>query len=183
VKGDTVLVTGCGPIGLCCVAVAKAMGATKIIACDIVDDKLAIAKKMGADVVFNSGKEDTVTRVKKETNNDGVGALVECSGAPKFDDFFRSLRKGGRILMLGLPKVPIQINTPLPDFIFKSINLKTIHGRKIFHTWEESEKMLASKLVDISPIISHDLPMSQYNEAHLALIKGEGCKILVNPHA
>ena len=71
--------------------------------------------------------------------------LSQCSGAPTFDAFFRSLRfalitlafvsadfacrhalcsKGGRVLMLGLPKVPITIQTPLPDFIFKSITLK-----------------------------------------------------------
>jgi threonine dehydrogenase-like Zn-dependent dehydrogenase len=77
VKGDTVLITGCGPIGLCAVAVAKAMGATKIIATDVVEEKLATARAMGAHVTINSGSIDVPTAVKSETNGDGVGALIE----------------------------------------------------------------------------------------------------------
>jgi len=183
VKGDTVLITGCGPIGLCAVSVAKAMGATRIIATDMFDEKLAIAKKMGADVVINSAKQDARAEVLAETKGDGVGALIECSGAPIYDTIFRCLRKGGRILMLGLPKGAITVSTPLPDFIFKSITLKTIHGRKIFHTWEEAEKLLATGKCDIRPIISHEFSLAEYDKAHQTLIKGEGIKIMVSPHA
>jgi len=181
VKGDTVLITGTGAIGLCCVAVAKAMNASKIIVTDVVASKLELAKKMGADIVINSKDHDLAKTVLESTGGDGVGAWIECSGAPVHNAGCKALRKGGRILMLGLPKGPLTFDTPLPDFIFKSITLKTIHGRKIFHTWEQAEKMLASKKVDISAIISHEFSMDDWEEAHKVLLGGSAIKILVDP--
>jgi threonine dehydrogenase-like Zn-dependent dehydrogenase len=62
VKGQDLLIIGCGPIGLFAIAVAKELGVTKIIAADIFDDKLAAAKKMGADVVINSKNEDLLKK-------------------------------------------------------------------------------------------------------------------------
>jgi len=181
VKKDTLLITGAGAIGLCCVAVAKSMQASKIIVTDVVADKLAVAKKMGADIVINSKDEDVIKKVLEATGNDGVGAWIECSGAPVHNIGCKALRKGGRILMLGLPKGPLTFDTPLPDFIFKSITLKTIHGRKIFHTWEQAEKLLAKGKVDITPIITHEYSLDDWQEAMKVLISGAAIKILVDP--
>ncbi|XP_004347831.1 hypothetical protein CAOG_04006 [Capsaspora owczarzaki ATCC 30864] len=183
-KDDTLLVIGCGPIGLLTVAVGRAMGAKTIIAADVIPAKLELAKTMGADHVINSKDEDMLAAVMKITNSDGAGCIVEASGSPYMvNTCFTFLRKGGRILLVGLPKQPLHVENVLHNVIFKSLTLKTIHGRKIFHTWEESERLISQGLVDISPIVSHDIPMSKFEDAFSTLLKAEGCKILMDPQA
>lgn len=81
VAGKTVLVSGCGPIGLTAVSACKTFGAKLVIACDLVDERLETAKEMGADVVFNSGKCDLVEEVKKLTDGVGVDAAIDITGA------------------------------------------------------------------------------------------------------
>lgn len=179
VKNDTVLVTGCGTVGLCAIAIAKYMGASKIIAADVVPSKLEIAKQMGADIVVDSRKLQEI--VMKETNGDGIGVVIECSGAKPLVNggIYTVLRKGGKILMLGIPKQALHIENPLTNVVFKSLTIKTIHGRLIFHTWEEAEKILASGRIDLSPIISHRYKLSEWKEAHDTLLTGQANKIIL----
>ncbi|KXJ07732.1 putative L-threonine 3-dehydrogenase [Exaiptasia diaphana] len=140
---ETVLVIGCGPVGLLAVGIAKAMGAEKIIATDINPDRLEKAKQMGADVLVNNLEENLKEIVLRETSGDGAGRLVECSGSPNMvNSSFSFLRKGGRIVLVGLPKAPLHVENVLSDVIFKSVTLKTVHGRKIFSTWEKSEQLI-----------------------------------------
>jgi len=185
VAGDDLLVIGCGPIGLFAIAIAKAMGATKVIACDILELRLNIAKQLGCDVVIDikdRGISYLKERVLEETSGNGIGCVLECSGAPDLvNGQFSLMRKGGRCVLVGLPKAPLHVDNVLQDFIFRSITVKTIHGRKMFHTWEEAEKLIQK--VNIEPVISHDLPMSQFEDAFGALLSGSASKILMDPHA
>ena len=59
---------------------------------------------------------------------------------------YTTYRKGGSVVLVGLPKSPIHVEKPLEDIVFKSLTLKTVHGRKIFHTWEETERIVAQNL-------------------------------------
>jgi threonine dehydrogenase-like Zn-dependent dehydrogenase len=182
-ENETVLVQGCGPIGLFCIGICKAMGASKIIATDVIDAKLEMAKKMGADILINSENSDLRTAVLSETNNDGAGRIVEATGfSPLVNSSFSMLRKGGRIVLIGLPKAPLHVENVLADIIFKSLTLTTVHGRKIFHTWEKSEEMLHQKLVDVNIAVTHEFPMSQFEKAFEVLFSGEACKIMIDPH-
>eukprot|EP00112_Aurelia_sp_Birch-Aquarium-sp1_P006742 Seg1738.10 transcript_id=Seg1738.10/GoldUCD/mRNA.D3Y31 product="L-threonine 3-dehydrogenase" protein_id=Seg1738.10/GoldUCD/D3Y31 len=179
---DTVLVQGCGAIGLMTIGIIKWMGAKKIIATDVFDQKLEKAKIMGADVVVNGMKENLSDVVMKETNRDGVGRILEASGAqPLVNNSFQLLRKGGRCVFIGIPKEPLHVENVGRDVIFKSLTLKTVHGRKIFTSWEESEKLIHENKVDVSCIITHELPMSRFEEAFRILFTGEGCKIILDP--
>lgn len=120
----------------------------------------------------------------RETSGDGIGCLVECSGAaPLVNSCFSLLRKGGRVVLVGLLKQPLHVENFLQDILFKSLTLKTIHGRKIFSTWEKSEELLFNNKVDVTPVITHEVPMSQFEKAFDLLKSGKGCKIMVNPHA
>ncbi|XP_065191971.1 L-threonine 3-dehydrogenase-like [Sycon ciliatum] len=181
-SGDTVLVQGCGPIGIFCVALCNLMGASKIIVTDIVDDKLELARTFGATVLVNGLKENLKEAVMRETGGDGVGRLVEASGvAPMLNNCFTLLRKGGTVLAVGLPKAPLHVENPLPDVMFKSLTLRTVHGRKIFSTWEKSEEILASGKIDISPVITHRFPLTKFEDAFAALFSGAACKIILDP--
>jgi 2-desacetyl-2-hydroxyethyl bacteriochlorophyllide A dehydrogenase len=181
-KGEDILIQGCGPVGLLAIGLAKVMGATKIIAADIVESRLESAQKLGAHVTVNCSAHSLRDAVMRETSGNGVGRLVEATGASVMvNNCFSLLRKGGHVALIGLPKEPIHIDRPLEDVIFKSLTLKTVHGRKIFHTWQEIERIMHRNLLKTEPLITHDFPMSQYQEAFRVLMSGEGCKVLITP--
>lgn len=182
VAGEDVLVLGCGPVGLFAIAVAKALGARVVYGVDQVSGRLELAKKMGATQVINTSKEDVTEAVRVLTGGNGVGRVVEASGAASLlNASFSWLRKGGQMALIGLPKAPLHVENVLTDVVFKSLTLKTFHGRRIFHTWEECERLLAEGRVDISPVVSHRLPMTQYRHAFDLLTSGSASKILLDP--
>ena len=95
---------------------------------------------------------------------------MEASGAqPLVNNCFSLLRKGGVVVLVGIPKSPLHVENVGRDVLFKSLTLHTIHGRKIFHTWEKCENILHNKIIDISPTISHRFPMSRQEEAFKVL--------------
>ncbi|XP_069976558.1 L-threonine 3-dehydrogenase isoform X2 [Penaeus vannamei] len=182
VKGEDVLVLGCGPVGLFAVAVAGALGAPAVDGVDVSPARLELAKQMGATRVINSAKEDIMSTLMSLTDNNGVGRIVEASGAATLlNQSFSWLRKGGQMVLIGIPKGPLHVENVLTDVVFKSLTLKTVHGRRIFHTWQECERLLADGLVDAAPVISHRLPMSQFEHAFHELINGAACKIILDP--
>lgn len=183
VGGTGILVLGAGPVGLFAVAVSKALGATTICAVDILPASLEIAKKMGATHVINASKEDIGRAVMEMTDGNGVERIVEASGsADLLNASFKWLRKGGQMALIGLPKGPLHVESPMTDVLFKSLTIKSVHGRRIFSTWRACESLLASDKVDVEPMVSHDLPMTKYREAFGALLSGRACKILLDPH-
>ncbi len=106
-----VLVTGCGPVGLMTIAVARAAGARSIYASDISAYRLALAKKMGADVAINVKEQDLVSVVLDGTQGEGVDVLFEMSGAPSaIRDGFTLLKAGGAAVLLGLPSRPLEFD-------------------------------------------------------------------------
>src|ERR1700689_2775865 len=112
IAGQTALVTGCGPIVLMSIAVAKACGSSTVFATETNAERRAMAKKMGADVVINPAEEDTVRRILGETDQTGVDVLLEMSGNPTaIQQGFKALRAGGRASLLGIPteSVPLDL--------------------------------------------------------------------------
>ncbi len=100
--GETVVVLGCGPIGQIAVQFAKIMGATKVIAVDIVDEKLSEVTKLGADITINSMKEDAVEAIKNVTDGKGADVTIETAGSNiTQEQSLRATKNLGRILLLG----------------------------------------------------------------------------------
>lgn len=184
VKGEDALIIGCGPVGLLVGMVAKAMGAKRLVGADLDDNRLELAKKIGFDVTVNTKEKDLKQFVMDFTNGDGMGRVCECSGAPVMvNSSFSYLRKGGTIVMVGLPKQPLHVENVLQDVVFKALTLRTVHGRRIFHTWEETEALVADGKVDVNALISHRFPMSKFEDAFQVLFGGKGCKIVLYPSA
>lgn len=182
VKNEDVLVIGCGPVGLLAQMVAKIMGANRVIGADIEEWKLDLAKQIGTDIVINTKNMDIKEMIMGITDGVGIGRICECSGvADMVNSCFSYLRKGGRVVLIGLPKSPLHVENVMPDIVFKCLTIKTVHGRRIFHTWKESEKLIAEKLVDVGKIVSHRFPMSQFEEAYKVLLNGSACKIIMDP--
>ena len=181
VGGANVVVLGCGPIGLFAVAAAKAMGAATIIATDISVPRLDIARTMGADVVINPIKEDTVQKILNLTNGYGTDVIIEASGSvDALRQSFRYLRKGGRVALIGLPGKPIELELG-KDVVFKEAQIIGIHGRKMFETWTQMENLLAGGKLNIAPALTHVLPLARWEEGVVLAKNGQACKVIYRP--
>src|ERR1700730_7726563 len=112
IAGQTVLVTGCGPIGLMSIAVANACGSSTVFATETNAQRRAMARKMGADVVLDPSSGNAVKQILADTSNTGVDVLLEMSGNPTaIQQGFAALRAGGRASLLGIPteSVPLDL--------------------------------------------------------------------------
>ncbi|MGJ8636749.1 MAG: L-threonine 3-dehydrogenase [Phycisphaerales bacterium] len=179
VSAKTVLISGVGIIGLMAVTVAKAAGASKIYCSDINPERLALAKKLGAVEAFDARDGDWVKQVRSETYQ-GVDVLLEMSGAPAaMDQGFRALRNGGTAALLGLPARTVDFDFNA-HIIFKGCTVLGINGRRMWETWYQMEKLLLSGRLELDDIITHEFPMSEYQEAFRTMISGDGIKVLMN---
>jgi L-iditol 2-dehydrogenase len=112
VAGESVVVTGPGPIGLLGVAVAKAIGAQPVILTGTRDNRLRLGRELGADHVVNVKKEDVVETVRRLNGGKGVDYVLECSGAPNaVNEAAYMVNRGGRICLAAFPheQVPVDI--------------------------------------------------------------------------
>src|SRR6202162_4802470 len=111
VAGESVVVTGPGPIGLLGVAVAKALGASPVILTGTRDNRLQIGRELGADYVVNAKNEDPVAAVRKLNGGKGVDYVIECSGAPEaVHEAARMVKRGGRICLAAVPSKPAEVD-------------------------------------------------------------------------
>lgn len=181
VAGASVLVTGCGPIGLFAVASASTLGAARIIASDISPDRLEIARRMGAHRALDPGGEDLVEAVRADTGGYGVDVIIEASGSvPAIQQAFRCLRKGGRAALIGLPDGPLELEIGR-EVVFKEAKIFGIHGRAMFDTWTRMENLLVSGKLDVRPAITHVLPLDRWREGIDLALSGKGCKVVFEP--
>src|SRR5919204_1975480 len=108
VAGESVVVTGPGPIGLLGVAVAKALGASPVILTGTRDNRLKIGLELGADHVVNVRRENPVEAVRRLTRGIGVDYVLECSGAPDaVNEAARMVSRGGKICLAAFPGEPV----------------------------------------------------------------------------
>ena len=181
VGGRNVVVVGCGPIGLLAVAAAAALGAAKILAIDISDYRLSVAEKMGADRILNAADMDIVQTVLDSTEGYGADVVIEASGSIQgIKQSFRFLRKGGRVALVGLPDKPVEFDL-VKDIVFKEAKIIGIHGREMFRTWTQMENLLVSGKLVVDPVITHVLPLTQWQEGIDLAKTGQACKVIYHP--
>ena len=176
IPGATVLVTGCGPIGLFAVGIAKAAGASHVIASDVNETRLALAKKMGAHEAVHPS--DVERAVKAATGGLGVDIVLEMSGVPAaIHQAFALVRVGGRVQMLGIPARPMDVNFAT-EIIFKGITIYGVVGRRMYDTWIQMTQFLRSGQFDPRPVITHRFPLEGAEEAIRAIKSGEAGKVV-----
>jgi len=176
--GEDVLITGAGPIGLMAVAVARFAGARYIAVTDVNDYRLSLAKQMGATRTVRADKE-TLTEVMADLDmHEGFDVGLEMSGNPMaLNSMISAMNHGGKIALLGIlaDKAPIDWNA----VIFKSLTLKGIYGREMYETWYKMLAMLQSGL-DVTPVITHRIGFSQFEQGFSALNAGTACKVVMD---
>ena len=179
----TVVILGCGPIGLFAVGVARAAGARQVIAVEPNDFRLNLAKQMGADVLVDPGKDDPVDAVRAATDGRGAEVVLEMSGVPKvIDQGTHMLDHGGRMSLLGLPPGPVTLDLT-DQVIFKEARLLGVTGRELFRTWEQTTTLLATGMVDVAPVITHRFPLERFEEAFDVVASGRSGKVILLPGA
>src|SRR5437773_1022972 len=182
IAGQTVLVTGCGPIGLMAIAVAKACGSSTVFATETNEKRRAMAKEMGADMVLNPAKEDAVAKILAETNGTGVDALLEMSGnATAIQQGFKALRPGGRASLLGIPTESVPLDL-VNDVIFKGATVQGIYGRRMYETWVQMTSLLKAGRLNLDPLFGERASLDRSESAFALLQGGLAGKILLYPN-
>lgn len=163
VAGESVVVTGPGPIGLMAVAVAKALGAQPVILTGTRDNRLMIGTKLGADHVINVGTEDPVARVRELTGGKGVDYVVECSAAANaINEAARMVNRGGKICLAAFPHEAPQVD--VAHIVRNNIYLYGIRGEGKSAT-HRAEAFMRQKRFDASLIHTHTFAMADLPEA------------------
>lgn len=187
-SGQSVVVLGCGPIGLFTIGIAKAVGAKAVFASDIHPFRINLAKQMGATHVFNPTKPekpgaDIVAEMVEANDGYGVDFVLEMSGAPTaITSAFRVVRNGGTVILFGIPSKPVEIDVA-ENMIFKNLTVLALNGRRIFDTWYKTRWLLESGVVDLRPLITKTITFDEINDAMAMLARGDACKLVLLPNA
>lgn len=179
--GVKVAVVGCGPIGLMAVAVAKASGASQVIAIDKNEYRLNLAVQMGATETISIAKEDPLKNVSALTNGEGVDLVCEMSGHPTaIRQSLKMAANGGRVHILSLPEHPVCIDMT-NDIVFKGLTVQGITGRKMFETWRQVSELLHAGTIQIKPVITHHFSLEEYKKGFELMKEGQCGKVILIP--
>lgn len=163
--GDTVVVMGAGFAGQIVAQCAKKKGAERVVVVDVLDGKLDLARKFGADVVINSTREDPVAKVLEMTGGVGADVVVEAAGGQEsFNAASELIRHNGKFVFYSWVTQPITLNiSRWHDDGLEFINTCLVH-----HTWQQrlvwtpqALRPLVQGIVDVRPLITHEFPLSE----------------------
>jgi threonine 3-dehydrogenase len=122
-----------------------------------------------------------VEAVLTATEGHGAEVVLEMSGVPKvIDQGTRMLAGAGRMALLGLPSGPVALDMT-DQVIFKEARIFGVTGRELFRTWQQMTTLLATGMVDPTPVITHRFPLDRYEEAFDAAASGRAGKVILLP--
>ncbi len=182
----TVGVLGCGPVGLFAIAIASSSGAASVLAVDLHEYRLDLASKMGASRVYNPGRDSSAADIAdwlSEANEGyGVDIVLEMSGAATaINAGFKAVVPGGEVTLFGIPSRSVTIDDMAGDMIFKNLTVRALSGRRIFETWYKTRWLLESGVVDLRPIVTHEMSVTEIDDAIELLRSGMAGKIIMRP--
>lgn len=170
--GETVVVYGCGGLGLCVVQVCALVGA-RVVAVDIDPRKLGLATLLGASRAIDARDGDVAKRVRKETGG-GADAAVEAIGLPATQEqALASLRTGGRLVLLGYAAEPMSL--PGGRVTYRELSIIGTLGCPPVDFPVVLDLVQRGSL-RVSPLVSHRYPLERINEGFDALRRGEGVR-------
>lgn len=176
--GEDVLVTGAGPIGIMGALVARRAGARKVVITDLNEGRLALARQMGLEDTVNPQAEALEDVMARLDMTEGFDVGLEMSGAaPAFRDMVAAMNNGGKIALLGIAPTAFEIDWN--QVIFKMLTIKGIYGREMYETWYKMIGLVQSGL-DLSPLITHRLPVDAFEAGFAAMRSGAACKVVLD---
>jgi S-(hydroxymethyl)glutathione dehydrogenase/alcohol dehydrogenase len=182
-KGDTVAVIGCGGVGLNVIQGARIAGAERIIAIDMVEGKLQMAKEFGATDFVNAGEGNPVAAVQSLTNERGADAAFEVIGlGPTIEQAMQMTRRGGETILVGVPRLDVMLNVnPAFGLIYTAKTVKGCwYGSSNVH--REVPKLLdlyAKGDLKLDELISREIKLDEVNDAFEAMKTGEVARSVI----
>jgi threonine 3-dehydrogenase len=178
VLGEDVLVSGAGPIGLMATAVVRHAGARFVVVSEPNPLRREIASRMGATVVVDPTTQDLREVQAALGMVEGFDVALEMSGnATALRSAISSMAHGGSVAILGIPtaEIPIDVN----EIVFKMLTLRGIYGREMYETWYKMTALIQSGL-DITPVITHRFPFTEFEEGFRLMRSGQSGKIILD---
>ncbi len=177
---DTLVVVGAGTIGLLTLLSARLKGAGKIIITDLDEHRLEMARKLGADVVVNVGKEDPVAVVKSHTGGAGAAAVIEAVGlTPTVKQSLLVVRDGGHITWIGNSAPEVEI--PMQQVVTRELKIAGAYGSNV--EFGQAIEAIRTHRIDVTPLIEMTAPLEKGPELVNDLAKGslDAVKIILKP--
>lgn len=185
VSAKIIAIMGDGPIACFATGIARAVGAAQIFAVGEFPYRVNLLKKMGADVVLSILTHDPVKEIMNATSDEGVDVVLEMTGVQAaIDSGFKVLKKGGTFTAFGIPSSKIEFDLA-NGVVFKGAKIIGINGRLMFDTWFQLSNLLKYKKVDVSPVITHKMPLKDFHKGMEAVVsaKKEVGKVVFFPEA
>ncbi len=181
-KGDVVAVLGSGMSGLLHMRLAKVYGAGKVIATDISDFKLGMAKKFGADEVINAG-ENVPEKIKEINNGRGADLVILCAGAVSAaKQALASVDKGGNVIFFAPTGPGVELPVNICDLWLKGVSIFTSYAA-VNEELAEAIELIENGKVNVKKMITHRLPLEETGKGFELVAKGEGSiKVIIEPN-
>lgn len=172
--GDTVAVYAIGGVGTNVVQIAHAAGASEVIAVDLHDDKLEMARSFGATATVNAGREDAPQRVMELTGGNGVDVAIEALGLPQTVlQAFNSVKDGGRVVLIGIAPGQTTVPLEITRIVRRGVTVVGSYGARARADMPDIIKLVAQGVLDVERPITRRYTLDQVNEAYGALSRGE----------
>jgi threonine 3-dehydrogenase len=176
--GEDVLITGAGPIGLMAAAVARHAGARNVMVTDVSEERLELARKIGASLALNVSQASIADGQRELGLREGFDIGLEMSGRPEaMRDMIANMTHGGRIAMLGLPAEEFPVDWA--RIVTSMITIKGIYGREMFETWYAMSVLLEGGL-DLAPVITGRYGYRDFEAAFADAASGRGGKVILD---
>ena len=179
--GAVVAVVGCGPIGLCLIQVARAAGASRIVAVEPLAHRRAAAGAHGADVVLDPAGDDILAMLAAATGGRGADVVFEAAGTDGGVGLaVHAAKAGGRVILAGIPG---DDSTTFPASIARRKGLTIKLVRRMKEMYPRTTRLVDDGVVDVASIVSHTFALDQAGEAFRLASDRVGLKIIVTPGA
>jgi threonine 3-dehydrogenase len=140
---------------------------------------LDLARRLGAHEAYFAGDPGWTGDVRRATAGRGPDVLLEMSGHPRaIEQGFSALARGGTAALLGLPSDRVSLDLA-NDIIFKGATVLGINGRRMFETWHQVEEFVLSGRLNLAPIITHQLPIDDFEQGFHLMQSGEAIKVVL----
>lgn len=190
--GESIAIFGAGPIGLMVAQWARAMGATQVLLFDIMTEKLALANELGFDMAFDSRKVDPAESIASATDGQGAHVCIDAAGVPQtLVQALTATRRGGRMVLLGNPSADVTLSTTLlSQTMRREVTLYGTWNSDYSASgsdddWRTALDAMASGKLNLLPLISHLVPLSQATDVLHGMRDQDGffCKVLIHPES
>lgn len=175
--GMTVGVFGCGPIGLLIIQMVRLMGATNIVATDLLPHRVEAAKSLGAHHAVLVGEGSGLEEIRAAAQGREMDVVFEAAGEQEaVDAAFDAVLPGGKVVLVGIPgndRTSFNAGTARR----KGLTIKMV--RRMKHTYPRAIDLVAKGLVDVRSIVTHRFPLEQTAEAFRVAARREGLKVMI----